>query len=85
MFLNNRSIVGFSGGRGREGQKIDVFCGHHKCKTPKLVRFYDVQISRIKKEIHHEQGQKSSIKCAYRDRGSKLMAVCTHMDYPLSD
>ena len=42
--------------------------------------FYD-QISRIKKKIHHVQGQKPSIKCADRERGSKLMIVRTHMDY----
>ena len=58
-----------------------LFCGHHKCKTSKLVIFYDAQISRIKKNIHHVQGQKPSIKCANRERGSKLMVVRTHMDY----
>ena len=49
----------------------------------KLVIFYDVQISRIKKKIHHHhiQGQKPSIKCTYRERGFKLMVVRTHMDY----
>ena len=58
-----------------------IFCGHHKFKTPKLVIFYDVQISRKKKKMHHVQGQKSSIKCAYRERGSKLIVVRTHMNY----
>ena len=41
---------------------------------------YDVQISRIKK-IHYVQGQKPSIKCAYRERESKLMVMHTHMAY----
>ena len=31
--------------------------------------------------MHHVQGQKPSIKCADRERGSKLMVVRTHMDY----
>ena len=49
----------------------------------KLIIFYDVQISRMKKKIHryHVQGQKPSIKCAYSERGSKLMVVRTHMEY----
>ena len=49
----------------------------------KLIIFYDVQISRIKKKIHryHVQVQKPSIKCAYSERGSKLMVVRTHMEY----
>ena len=47
----------------------------------RLLLFYDFQISRIKKKIRHVQGQKHSIKCAYRERGSKLMVVWTHMDY----
>ena len=63
-----------------EGHKIDAFCGHHKRKTPKLVIFYDVQISRIKKKIYHVQGQKPFIKCAYREKRSKLMVVRSHMD-----
>ena len=54
---------------------------HHKCKTPKLVIFYDAQISRIKKKIHHVQGQKPSIKCAYKERESKLIVVRTQMYY----
>ena len=41
---------------------------------------YDVQISRIKKK-HYVQGQKPSIKCAYRERESKLMVMRTHMVY----
>ena len=46
-----------------------------------LVTFYDVQISRMKKLIHHAQGQRPSIKCALRNRGSKVMVVRTHTDY----
>ena len=46
----------------------------------KLVIFYDVQISRIKKNTHRVQGEKPSIKCAYRERGSKLMVVPMHID-----
>ena len=49
-----------------------------------LVTFCDVHISRIKKLIHHAQGQKPSIKCALRDRGSKMMVVRTHTDYLFS-
>ena len=38
----------------------------------------------MKKKMHQEQGQKPSIKCAYREKGSKLMVVRTHMDYLFS-
>ena len=58
-----------------------IFCGHHKCKHPRLVIFYEFQISRIKEKKHHVQGQKPSIKCAYRERECKLIVVRTHMDY----
>ena len=77
----------FADGGGRRVIKLMLFCGHHKCKTPKLVIFYDVQVSRIKKKIHHVQDQKPSIKCAYRESWSKLMVVRTHMDYlfPIED
>ena len=60
---------------GREDHKIDTFSGHHKCKTSNFLIFYDVQISRVKIKI--------SIKCAYKERGSKLMVVRVHMS--LSD
>ena len=61
--------------------KLMLFYGHHKCKATKLVIFYDVPISRMTKKMHHVQGQKPSIKCAYRERRSQLMVVRTHMDY----
>ena len=58
LFLNNRSIVDFCGWRRGEGHKIDALLWFNKCKTPRLVTFYD------KEKIHHVQGQKTSIKRA---------------------
>ena len=71
----------FANGGGGRVIKLMLFYGHHKCKATKLVIFHDVPISRMTKKMHHVQGQKPSIKCAYRERRSQLMVVRTHMDY----
>ena len=34
-------------GGGMRVIKLVLFCGRHKCMTPKLVVFYDVQISKM--------------------------------------
>ena len=31
--------------------------------------------------MHHVQGQKCSIKCAYREKGCKIIVVRMHIDY----
>ena len=60
-----------------------AFWGHHKCKTPKLVIFYDVQISRIKKKNTLCERSQAFYKVCVQGEGSKMMVVRKHMDYLL--
>ena len=76
LFLSNSSIVDFYGWREWKDHKIG-----HKYMTPKLVIFYDVQISRIQEKIHHMQGQRPFIKCAHRKRVCRMILVRMHMNY----
>ena len=77
LFLNNNLLLIFVDGWVGRVIKLVLLWGHRKCKTPKLVIFYD-------EKIHHVQVQKASIKCTYRERGSKLMVVRTHTDYRIT-
>ena len=34
-----------------------------------------------REKIHHVHGQKRSVKCAYREKGCKVIVVLMHIDY----
>ena len=59
------------------------FLENHKKnkKCCKLDIFYDNLFSRSWEKIHHIQGQRSSTKFAYGERGCKLILVRMHIDY----
>ena len=57
------------------------FLGGHKKNKKRLIYFVMSRFLAYREKMHHLQGQKRSINCAYREKECKIIVVRMHIDY----